>query len=62
MFLQMLLEICLLRVGLSAILANVRFEVLRLFMLGNVIEQCIFVDKALVAGITFERLISRMTT
>lgn len=61
MFLQVLLEICLLGVGLPAVLTNVGFQMLRLLVLGNVIKQRVLVDETLVAGITFERLISRMT-
>lgn len=55
--LHVLGQIRLLGVRFAAVLADVRLQVLRLAMLGNVLEQGGFIGKTLVAGITFEWLV-----
>lgn len=49
--LHVLGQVGLLRVALSAELADVSLQVLRLLVLGNVIEESVLVDEALVAGV-----------
>lgn len=60
MFLQMLLQIGLLRVGLAAQLANVRLQMLRVLVLGYVFEQRYLIAEALVARVAFERFVRLM--
>lgn len=57
MFLHMLRQISLLGVTLAAVLADVRFKVLRLLVLRYVLEQAGLVGEALVAGVTLVRLV-----
>lgn len=57
MFLHMLRQIGLLGVTLAAVLADVRFKVLRLLVLRYVLEQAGLVGEALVAGVTLVRLV-----
>ena len=45
-------------VGLSAVLADVCFEVLGLLVFGNVLQKGSLIDKALVAGVTLVRFVS----
>lgn len=52
--LHVLGEVRLLRVGLAAVLADVRLQVLRLAVLGDVFEEGGFVRKALVARVALE--------
>ena len=53
----MLGQVGLLCVGLPAVLADVRLEVLRLLVLGDVLEQRGLVGEALVAGVALVRLV-----
>jgi hypothetical protein len=48
-------------VALSAVLADVCLEVLRLLVLGDVLEQRGLVDKTLVARVALVRLVSLVT-
>ena len=48
------LQISLLGVGLSAVVADVGLEVLAVLVLGNVLQQTGLVVEALVAGVAFE--------
>lgn len=57
MFLHVLRQIGLLRVGLAAVLTDVRLQVLGLAVLGNVFEQRGLIREALVAGVAFEWLV-----
>lgn len=60
MLLHVLRQVGLLRVGLATELANVRLEVFRFFVLGNVFEEAGLVSKTLVTTITFEWFVSLM--
>lgn len=53
----MLCKISLLRIGFSAVLANVRLKVFGLLVLGNVFEEGGFVRKTLITGVTLVRLV-----
>ena len=53
----MLGQVGLLCVGLPAVLADVRLEVLRLLVLGDVLEEGALVDEALVARVALVRLV-----
>ena len=55
--LHVLGQVGLLRVALSAVLANVRFEMLGLLVLGYVLEERRLVDEALVAGVALVGLV-----
>lgn len=55
--LHMLRQIGLLGVTLTAVLADVRFQVLRLLVLRYVLEQTRLVGEALVTGVTLVRLV-----
>ena len=57
MFLHVFGQVRLLRVRFTAIVANVRLEMLGFFVLGYVLEQCRLILEALVAGIAFVRFI-----
>lgn len=57
MLLHVLCQVGLLRVGLAAELADVRLQVLRLLVLGNVVEEAGLVGKALVAAVALEGLV-----
>jgi len=50
-------QVGLLGVGLAAVLADVRLQVLRLLVLGDVLQQRRLVGEALVAGVALERLV-----
>lgn len=54
----MLGKVCLLSVGLAAVLAYVSLEMFRLLMLGYVFEERRFVAETLVAGIALVRFVS----
>jgi len=55
--LHVLSQVGLLRVALSAELADVGFQVFRLFVLRNVVEERVLVDETLVAGVALVRLV-----
>lgn len=57
MFLHVFCEVRFLSVRLSAVLTNVRFEVFRLSMLGNMFEETCLVGEALVAAVALEGLV-----
>ena len=57
MLLHVLRQVGLLRVGLAAKLADVRLQVLRLLVLGNVVEEAGLVGEALVAAVALEGLV-----
>jgi len=56
-FLHVLRQISLLRVALTAVLADVRLEVFRLLVLRYVLQQARLIREALVAGVTLVRLV-----
>ena len=57
MLLHVLVQVRLLGVGLAAVLADVRLEVLGLLVLGDVLQQGVLVVKALVARVALEGLV-----
>ena len=57
MLLHVFGQIRFLGVGLSAVLADVCFEVFGLLVFGNMLEESGLVDKALVAGVTLVRFV-----
>jgi hypothetical protein len=57
MFLHVLGQVGLLRVGLATVLANMGLEVLGLLVLGDVLKKSVFVDEALVAGVALVGLV-----
>lgn len=57
----MLAQIRLLGVALATVLADVRLQMLRLFVLGYVLKQAGLVGEALVAGVAFVRFVGLVT-
>lgn len=57
MLVHVFAQVRLLGVALAAVLADVRLEVLGLFVFRNVLEQVLLVGEALVAGVALERLV-----
>ena len=62
MLLHMLSQISFLRIALTTVLADVRLEMFAFFVLRDVVKQRCFIGEALVARITFIRLICLMAT
>ena len=62
MLLHVLCQVCLLRVGLSTELADVCLEVFGLLVFGDVLQQGLLVDEALVTRVALVRLVSLMTS
>lgn len=57
MLLHVLGQVRLLRVALAAELADVSFQMFGLFVLRDVVEECVLVDETLVAGVALVRLV-----
>lgn len=58
----MLCQVCFLCIRFATVLANVRFQVLRVFVLRDVLEQRWLVAEAFVARVTFKRFVGLMAT
>ena len=62
MLLHVLGQVGLLGVGLATVGADVCLQVLGLLVLGDVLQQGLFIREALVAGVTLVRLVNLVTS